>query len=280
MINGQTTINCRGRLLSLQTPIIMGILNVTPDSFYDGGKYNSLDQAKAQVALMLEDGASMIDVGGMSSRHGAEVIVGAEESSRGRPIVEMIKRDFPEALVSIDTVYSETVRILYECGIDLVNDISAGRFDTKMFETIAELDLPYILMHMAGNPKTMQNAPEYKDVVLDVLDFFIAKVGQLRELGCKDLIVDPGFGFGKSIKHNYQLLKKMHIFTTLGLPILTGVSRKSMIYKLLDISASEALNGTSVLNLVALQEGSRILRVHDVKPAAQVIQLWQQLEIQ
>lgn len=280
MINGQTTINCRGRLLSLQAPKIMGILNVTPDSFYDGGQYNALDQAKAQVALMLKQGASIIDVGGMSSRPGAEVIDAKAELSRVLPVVEMIKQEFPDALVSIDTVYSETVRSLYPLGIDLVNDISAGAFDEDMFQTIADLDLPYILMHMAGRPKSMQEAPKYEDVCLDVLDFFIDKIGQLRKLGCKDLIIDPGFGFGKSIDHNYQLLKKMHIFGTLGLPVLTGISRKSMIYKLLNTTASKALNGTSVLHLVALQQGSKILRVHDVKPAAEVIQLWQQLEIQ
>lgn len=280
MIHPQTTINCRGKLLSLATPKIMGILNVTPDSFYDGGRFNGLAQAKKQVALMLEQGATIIDVGGMSSRPGAAIIDTQEEYARVRPVVEMIKQDFPEALVSVDTVYSETVRALHPLGIDLVNDISAGSIDKQMFATIAELGIPYILMHMAGKPKNMQDAPKYEDVCLEVLDFFIEKVGQLRKLGCKDLIVDPGFGFGKSIDHNYQLLKKMHIFGTLGLPILTGISRKSMIYKLLNSTASEALNGTCALHMVALQQGSRLLRVHDVKAAAEVIQLWQQLEIQ
>ncbi|GAB5551245.1 MAG: dihydropteroate synthase [Saprospiraceae bacterium] len=258
----------------------MGILNVTPDSFFDGGRFSALDAAKAQVSLMLEQGAHIIDIGGMSSRPGAEIIDSKEELTRIRPVIEMIKKDFPEALISVDTIHSETIRSLHPLGIDLVNDISAGAFDPKMFETVADLQMPYILMHMAGQPTNMQNAPQYEDVCLAVLDFFIAKVGQLRSLGCKDLIIDPGFGFGKSIAHNYKLLKKMHIFSTLGLPILTGISRKSMIYKLLDITAQEALNGTSVLHLVALQQGSRILRVHDVKPAAEVIRLWQQLEIQ
>lgn len=229
---------------------------------------------------MLEQGATIIDVGGMSSRPGAKVIDAKTELIRVGSIIEMIKKDFPEALVSIDTIHSETVRSLYPLGIDLVNDISAGAFDDLMFKTIADLQIPYILMHMAGQPTNMQDAPQYEDVCLEVLDFFISKVGQLRHLGCKDLIIDPGFGFGKTIDHNYKLLKKMHIFSTLGLPILTGISRKSMIYKLLGITAPEALNGTSVLHLVALQQGSRILRVHDVKPAAEVIQLWQQLEIQ
>lgn len=280
MINAQTTINCNGRLINLAEPKIMGVLNVTPDSFYDGGRYHHLEMAKAQVALMLEQGATFIDVGGMSSRPGAEVIDAATELTRVRPIIEMIKKDFPEALVSIDTIHSETVRALYPLGIDLVNDISAGAFDALMFKTIADLQVPYILMHMAGQPTNMQDAPQYEDVALEVLDFFISKVGQLRSLGCKDLIIDPGFGFGKTIDHNYKLLKKMHIFSTLGLPILTGISRKSMIYKLLGVTAQEALNGTSVLHLIALQQGSKILRVHDVKPAAEVIQLWQQLEIQ
>ncbi len=280
MINAKTTINCNGRLLNLAVPKIMGILNVTPDSFFDGGRFSALDAAKAQVSLMLEQGAHIIDIGGMSSRPGAEIIDSKEELTRIRPVIEMIKKDFPEALISVDTIHSETIRSLHPLGIDLVNDISAGAFDPKMFETVADLQMPYILMHMAGQPTNMQNAPQYEDVCLAVLDFFIAKVGQLRSLGCKDLIIDPGFGFGKSIAHNYKLLKKMHIFSTLGLPILTGISRKSMIYKLLDITAQEALNGTSVLHLVALQQGSRILRVHDVKPAAEVIRLWQQLEIQ
>ncbi len=277
MLHPQTTINCRGRLLSFVEPKIMGVLNVTKDSFFDGGRYHALDTALAQAEKMLAEGADIIDIGGMSSRPGAELISPKEEQARILPIIEQLKKRFPEAFISVDTVYSSTVERVFDFGADMINDVSAGAFDDKMYETVTRLDIPYILMHMQGSPKTMQNAPKYKDVVEEVLDFFIAEVGKLRALGAKDILIDPGFGFGKSIAHNYTLVKKMHVFRILGLPIVTGVSRKSMIYKLLDSSPEHALNGSSVLHFKALEEGSRILRVHDVAPALEVITIWKQL---
>lgn len=278
MLHPQLSINCRGRLIDLSSPRVMGILNVTPDSFYDGGQYNAVDAALKQTEQMLTAGATFIDVGGMSSRPGAALISPDEELSRVMPVVEAIRARFPDCLLSIDTVYGKTVRELAGLGIDLVNDISAGSIDADIISAVADLQIPYILMHMAGQPKDMQEKAAYEDVVLEVLDFFIEKVGRLREKGCKDIIIDPGYGFGKKQEHNYQLIRNLHTFKVLGLPILTGVSRKSMIWKLLGTSPEQALNGTSVLHLVALQQGSRLLRVHDVAPAMEVIKIWQQTE--
>jgi dihydropteroate synthase len=256
----------------------MGILNLTPDSFYDGGQFNALDKALAQTEKMLAEGATFIDVGGMSSRPGAELIGPDEELSRVLPVIEGIRARFPDCLLSVDTVYGKTVRELAGLGIDLVNDISAGSIDADILEAVADLQIPYILMHMAGQPKDMQENAVYDDILLEVLDFFIKKVGLLREKGCKDIIVDPGYGFGKKLAHNYQLIRNLHIFKVLDLPVLTGVSRKSMIWKLLGTSPEQALNGTSVLHLIALQQGSRLLRVHDVAPAMEVIKIWEQTE--
>ena len=278
MLHPQLSINCRGRLIDLSSPKVMGILNVTPDSFYDGGQFNVVDAALQQTEKMLADGATFIDIGGMSSRPGATLISPDEELSRVMPVVEAIRVHFPDCLISIDTVYGKTVRELAELGIDLVNDISAGSIDADILSAVADLQIPYILMHMAGQPKDMQEKATYEDVALEVLDFFIEKVGRLREKGCKDIMVDPGYGFGKKLEHNYQLIRNLHIFKVLGLPILTGVSRKSMIWKLLGTSPEEALNGSSVLHLIALQQGSRLLRVHDVAPAMEVIKIWQQTE--
>lgn len=280
MLHNQTTINCRGRLIDLSQPKVMGVLNLTPDSFYDGGRYNDIDSALFQTQRMLDEGATFIDVGGMSSRPGAEIISPEEELQRVQPIVEAIKLRFPDSLVSIDTVYGKTVRALYPVGIDLVNDISAGNLDADILDAVSELGMPYILMHMFGKPENMQDAPQYEDVIQEILDFFIQKIGLLRGKGCKDIIIDPGFGFGKTIDHNFQILKKMHVFSSLGLPVLTGLSRKSMIYKVLNTTPEKALNGTSVLHMIALQQGSKLLRVHDVAPAIEVIKLWQQIEIQ
>lgn len=280
MLHPQTTINCRGRLIDFSQPKVMGVLNVTPDSFYDGGRYNELDKALFQVERMLDEGATFIDVGGMSSRPGAEIINADEELTRIVPIISEIRKRFPDALISVDTVFGKTVRELVPIGIDLVNDISAGSIDPDIFLAVSTFKIPYVLMHMAGQPKNMQDAPTYEDIVQSVVDFLIEKIGVLRAQGCQDIIVDPGFGFGKTVDHNYQLLKKMHLIGTLGLPVMTGLSRKSMIYKLLGITPEEALNGTSVLHMIALQQGSRLLRVHDVAPAIEVIKLWQQIEIQ
>lgn len=275
MLNPHSTLNCSGQLLSLDEPLVMGILNVTPDSFYDGGKYTQEKNMLKQVEKMLDEGAAIIDVGGMSSRPGAEIIPESEELNRVLAIIRRILQHFPNTIVSIDTVRAEVARQSIEAGASIINDISAGRIDQNMYATVAELNVPYILMHMSGQPKDMQEQPEYSDVVQEVLDFFIQEVGKLRALGVKDVVLDPGFGFGKTIPHNYQLLKNMNVFQILDLPILTGISRKSMIYKALAITAQEALNGTTALHMIALQQGSKILRAHDVKEAIQAIRLWQ-----
>lgn len=271
-------INCKGQLLDLSKPKIMGILNVTPDSFYDGGKYNIVKNALLQVEKMLEHGADIIDIGGMSSRPGAEIISTDEELKRVIPIIGQIKQHFPETIISIDTVKSKVARRAIEAGSHIVNDISAGQFDKKLYQTVADLDVPYILMHMNGSPKTMQVNPNYDNVITHVTDFFIREVGLLRSLGVKDIILDVGFGFGKTIEHNYQLLRQLSDFQIFDLPLLVGVSRKSMIYKYLNIKAKEALNATSVLHLAALQNGGNLLRVHDVKEAKEVIRLWEMLK--
>lgn len=277
MLYPRLTLNCRGRLLSLDEPVVMGILNVTPDSFFDGGRYNSTDDALRQAERMLEEGAAIIDIGGMSSRPGSELIGVEEELQRVLPPIEAVASTFPETIISIDTVRSQVARQAVEAGASIVNDISAAAFDEALYPTVAELGVPYILMHMQGSPKTMQRNPEYEDVVREVLDFIIAEVGKLRALDVKDIVIDPGFGFGKTVEHNYQLLKQMHVFALTELPILAGLSRKSMINKVLKTKAAHALNGTTALNMVALQQGAKILRVHDVRPAVETIKLWQQL---
>ncbi len=278
MLNPRLTLNCRGKLLSLEQPMVMGILNVTPDSFFDGGKYTTEDAILQQAEHMLEDGAQIIDIGGMSSRPGAKVISAEEELSRVIPAIHSLLRRFPEAVVSIDTVHSRVAREAVAAGAGIVNDISAARFDAGMYEEAGRLGAPYILMHMQGTPENMQKQPAYEDVVQEVLDFFIAEVAKLRAAGVKDIILDPGFGFGKTVEHNFRLLREMHAFQILDYPILAGLSRKSMINKVLKIPPEKALSGTTALNMVALQQGAKILRVHDVRPAVETIKLWTQLE--
>jgi dihydropteroate synthase len=274
MLFQQTTINCNGQLVSLETPVVMGILNITPDSFYDGGKHQLLDGQLRQVEKMLKEGATFIDIGGMSSRPGAETISVEEELRRVMPVIEKVLDKFPETLISIDTIHSEVASATVSAGASIVNDISAGRMDNKMYEMVASLGTPYILMHMQGEPQKMQENPTYQNVTLEVLDFFIQEIGKLRSLGVKDIIVDPGFGFGKTVEHNYELLKKMHVFKMLEVPILAGISRKSMICKVLKVNPEKALNGTTALHIVALQQGAKILRVHDVKEAVECIRLF------
>ncbi len=278
MWTGYRTINCRGRLLSLEQPAVMGILNVTPDSFYDGGRHQGLDVALRQASRMCEEGAAIIDVGGMSSRPGAGLISAEEELRRVIPVIEAIAAQLPEAFISIDTVQPVVARRAIEAGACIINDVSAGQWIHGMYDTVAELGVPYVLMHAKGTPDTMQQQAHYEDVVQEVLDFIIEETGKLRALGVRDVIIDPGFGFGKTIAHNFQLLKRLHVFRILPCPILVGISRKSMIYRTLGCSPEEALNGTTALNMVALQQGASILRVHDVKEAVQVIQLWKELE--
>lgn len=278
MFHPQRTLNCNGKLLDLEQPVVMGILNVTPDSFFDGGHYVGESAVLQQVESMLAAGASIIDIGGMSSRPGAKIISDEEELSRVIPVIELIIKKFPDIIISIDTVKSVVARRSTEAGVSIVNDISAGRLDKNLYETVADLGVPYVLMHMQGTPGDMQKNPVYEDVTQEVLDFFIREVGKLRTLGIKDIILDVGFGFGKTVEHNFQLLRNLHVFQILDLPILTGLSRKSMVCRTLDVTPTDALNGTTALHMVALQQGSRILRAHDVREAIEVIKLWQQLE--
>ena len=270
------TMNCQGKLLALDAPIVMGVLNVTPDSFYDGGKYHNLFLQLKQVEKMVNEGATIIDVGGMSSRPGARLIPSEEEIKRAIPIVQQIRHQFPNVFVSIDTVYAKTAKAAKEAGAHIINDISAGRIDAEMYQTVATLDMPYILMHMQLTPLEMQVSPTYNQVIVDLMDFFVEEVGKLRALGVKDIVIDPGFGFGKTIEHNFKILKHLKEFWSLELPILVGISRKSMVYQVLNTVPEEALNGTTALHMVALQAGAKILRVHDVKPAMEVIRLFEQ----
>ncbi len=265
----------------------MGILNVTPDSFFDGGRYTSVDSLLQQAEKMLKAGAVLLDIGGASSRPGAAEVSEEEELNRVLPGIEALAKHFPEALLSIDTWRGKVALAAVEAGAHIINDISAGRLDAAMYPTLKAINenprlgpIPYILMHMQGRPETMQQAPVYTDVVTEVLDFFIAEVGRLRALGVRDIILDPGFGFGKTVEQNYQLLRQLSTFSqVLGLPVLAGLSRKSMICKVLKVNPEHALNGTTALNMVALQQGANILRVHDVREAMEVIRLWEMLNI-
>lgn len=278
MVPQQTTLNCKGKLADLSVPVVMGILNITPDSFFDGGRYTEVDIALQHAERMIEEGAWCIDVGGMSSRPGAEILAPEVELSRVEPIVSAIARHFPDALISVDTVHGFVARRAVECGASIINDISAGRIDPGILEAAAELHVPYVLMHMQGKPADMQINPQYQDVVTEILDFFIAEVGRLRKMGIGDILLDPGFGFGKSLEDNYRILQHLHVFNITGLPILAGLSRKSMVYRPLGIGPEAALNGTAALHMVALQQGAKILRAHDVRAAVEVIRLWQMLE--
>jgi len=266
-------ITCNGKLIDLTTPKIMGILNVTPNSFFDGGMFNNLDTALAQTEKMLSEGATFIDVGGASSKPGATEISLDEELSRVIPVIEKISATFPEAIVSIDTYRSAVAQKAVAAGAQLINDISAGNMDAKMMQTVGELGVPYIAMHMQGVPQTMQKNPVYSDVLTSIRYFFSEKIAEAHAAGINDVIIDPGFGFGKTLEHNFTLLKHLNTIHVEGVPLLVGVSRKSMIYKTLEIDVADALNGTTALNTVALQQGAHILRVHDVKEAKEVIRL-------
>lgn len=267
------TINCKGNLIDLSTPKVMGILNITPDSFYDGGKYKDAVGILNQVEKMLQDGATFIDVGAYSSKPGAEYVSEIEELNRLLPVIELIVKTFPEALLSVDTFRSKVAEKAVANGVAIVNDISAGMLDEKMLETVAHLQVPYIMMHMKGTPQTMQSFTTYENLVKEMMFYFSERIRKARSFGLNDLIVDPGFGFAKTLEQNYELLQKLAYFRILELPLLVGLSRKSMIYKLLEISSNEALNGTSILNTIALQKGASILRVHDVKEAVECVTL-------
>lgn len=271
------TINCKGTLLDLNSPKVMGILNITPDSFYDGGMYKDEISILNQTEKMLVDGATFIDVGAYSSRPGAAEVSEEEELKRIVPVIELLIKKFPDIIISVDTFRSKVAKETISLGAAIINDISGGNLDSKMYETIAKLEVPYILMHMAGTPKTMQNNPTYEDVTKDLIYFFSEKIDQLHRLNLSDIIIDVGFGFGKTIEHNFQLLRNMSLFQHLDKPILAGLSRKSMLYKTLDITAQEALNATTSANTIALLNGANILRVHDVKEAVEAVTLVNQL---
>lgn len=273
----QMTINCKGQLIDLTVPKVMGILNITPDSFYDGGKHQNESAILNHVKKMLDEGATFIDVGAYSSKPNADFVSEDEELRRILPIVSSILKEFPDVLLSIDTFRSHVAKECTEAGAALINDISSGILDKYMLQTIADLHVPYIMMHMRGTPQTMQQLTDYDNLTKDILFYFSERIAAARQLGIVDLIVDPGFGFAKTREQNYELLNQLELFKILELPILVGVSRKSMIYKTLGNFAKEALNGTSVLNTIALQKGASILRVHDVKEAMECIKLVQSL---
>jgi dihydropteroate synthase len=270
------TLNCKGRLLVVDKPLVMGILNITPDSFYSGSRVGSTEMAVEKAGRMLKEGATIIDIGGQSTRPGSERISETEELQRVIPVVEAIHREFPEAFISIDTFYAGVARAAVQAGASLVNDISAGSLDEQMIPVAASLQVPYVLMHMQGTPQTMQQEPRYENVTREVLDFFISKMEFLRRAGIKDIIADPGFGFGKSLTNNFALLRQLPVFQIMNRPILVGVSRKSMVYKALGISSVDALNGTTVLHTIALMNGASLLRVHDVKEAVEAVRLYVQ----
>lgn len=273
------TINCKGQLVDLSSPKVMGILNITPDSFYDGGKHTNEKKFLKHVERMLLEGATFIDVGAYSSKPNADFINEDEELSRVLPVVKLILKEFPDVLLSIDTFRSTIAKPCVDYGAALINDISAGIFDRRMMQTVAELHVPYIMMHMRGTPQTMQSLTSYDHLVKDILYYFSERITTARQLGIMDLMVDPGFGFAKTTEQNYALLNQLELFSLLELPILVGMSRKSMIYKILKCSAQDALNGTTVLNTIALQRGANILRVHDVKEAVECIKLVESLHV-
>ncbi len=274
LITKKTLINCKGQLLDLSKPIVMGILNITPDSFYDGGNYKQKEKIQQRIKQIIDEGATIVDIGAYSSRPGAVHITEKEELNRLVPVLELIDGYFPDTIVSVDTFRSGIAEVaVKKYGVSIINDISAGEMDDKMFKVVSKLQVPYIIMHMRGTPENMQNNTNYKDLKKEIISYLSKKVEELKRLGLNDIIIDPGFGFSKTVMQNYKLLKYLKDFNIFGFPILVGISRKSMIYKYLNINADEALNGTSVLNAIALQNDASILRVHDVKEAIETIKL-------
>lgn len=268
------TLNCKGRLLVIDKPLVMGVINATPDSFYGGSRLAGVDEIVAKAEKMLNDGADIIDIGGQSTRPGSELISADEEIGRVVPAINAIANKFPEVFISIDTFYSKVAIAAVNAGATIVNDISAGSMDNKMIETVAEIKVPYILMHMKGTPQTMQQNAVYENVTREVLDFFIAKTNDLKNAGIVDIIIDPGFGFAKTIDQNFELLKNLSVFKMLDKVMMLGISRKSTIYKTLGVNADDALNGTTILNTIGLMNGASILRVHDVKEAKEAVKLF------
>jgi dihydropteroate synthase len=277
-LNAKRTLNVKGKLVDLALPRVMGILNLTPDSFYHHSRVSTVDDALRRAEGFLNEGAAFIDIGAYSSRPGAAEISPDEELQRLIPVIAAITKKLPEALLSIDTFRAKVAAEAIAAGAHIINDISAGGMDEAMFETIAALQVPYIIMHMKGTPQTMQKQAVYENLTLEIIDYFSAKIAELKKLGVHDVIIDPGFGFAKTLEHNYELMSQLQDLQVFGLPILTGISRKSMIYKLLNTTAAASLNGTTVLNTIALLKGASILRVHDVKAAAECIALIEKLQ--
>lgn len=267
------TLNCKGNLLTITQPIVMGIINTTPDSFYSSSQQQTTDAAVQKATQMLAEGATILDIGGQTTKPGSHEVGAEEEIKRVVPAIEEIIQQFPNAIISIDTYHAAVAQAAVQAGASMVNDVSGGLMDVAMLQTVAQLKVPYICMHMKGTPQTMQQNPVYKNVTKEVLDFFIERIETCRFAGINDIIVDPGIGFGKTIAHNFQLIKDLSVFSMLQKPVLLGVSRKSTIYKTLGSTANEALNGTTVLNTIGLQNGASILRVHDVKEAMECVQL-------
>jgi len=271
----KSILNIKGEIIDLSIPKVMGILNTTPDSFYDGGRYNSIEKLRNRIDNMINEGVDFIDIGAYSSRPGADIINENEEWERLYPVLNMLLKNYSDIIISIDTYRAEIAkRAVNDYGVGIVNDISAGEMDNGMFEIVAELNVPYIIMHMQGNPQNMQNSPEYKNVTKEVISRLAAKVEILKKIGVNDVIIDPGFGFGKSIEHNFELLNNLESFSFFQLPVLVGLSRKSMVYKLLNNTPDGSLNGTTVLNTIALIKGANILRVHDVLEAKEIVTLY------
>ena len=269
------TINCKGKLLDLSKPKVMGILNLTPDSFYDGGRNQQENLALKRIEIMISEGLDILDIGGQTTKPGSEMISSEEELNRISSILVQIHKNFPDVIISIDTFYSAVAKEAIDLGAHIVNDISAGSIDKKMFETVADLNVPYILMHMQGKPKNMQHQPSYENIIIEINQFFSEKIQKLKALQINDIILDPGYGFGKTTRNNFELLKNQKLIGFGDYPLLIGVSRKSMICKTLNIKPNNALNGTTAIHMLALQNGAKILRVHDVKEAKECIQLYE-----
>jgi len=275
------TLQCNGRLITIEKPMVMGIINVTSDSFFSGSRFRFSHSIARRAKQIVEEGGQIIDIGACSTRPGAKAVSERDEVKRLHKALATIRRSYPETIISVDTFRASVAEwAVREFRVDIINDISAGQMDSKMFETIAELNVPYILMHMQGTPENMQQNPHYENVIRDLILFFNDKIEKLKQLNVKDIIIDPGFGFGKTIEHNYTILKNLEAFKLLELPILVGISRKSMIYKPLNIKPEHALNGTTVLNTLSILKGASILRVHDVKQAVETINLLELLNAQ
>jgi dihydropteroate synthase len=269
------TLNCKGRLLVVDKPLIMGIINLTPDSFYAGSRFDKTDDVLYRVEIMLKEGADIIDIGAQSTRPGSERITGGDELKRLMPSLEAIVKRFPDAVISIDTYMAEVAKAAVQAGAGIINDVSGGTMDSEIIQIAATFKVPYVLSHIQGEPGTMQKKPAYNNVVVEILDYFIFRTATLKKAGIHDIIIDPGFGFGKTIEHNFQILKDLSLFRITGFPILCGLSRKSTVYKTLGISAEESLNGTTVLNTIALLNAANLLRVHDVREARETLTLYQ-----